>query len=339
MQKVNLSFDAKYPFLFDIMRIYECYSDIDNVARRYEISSNAKRFIKLIENNYDQPHDIWDFVDRKIFNEIIIPNPNKVIVCFSGGKDSVNIALKLKERYDVILYYIKGINHSYPNEIDSAIECAKALDLPLVVQEVKLSGRTTFLENPTKNQLIFACALNYGLAQGVVTYYFGNAENESVENANFDRDFSDSKEMFDAFSEWVVKDLAINIINEPLIKDGIDSIVNLGKERILGSIVQSCLLPYRFQRVTHKNNCEKYGIELPPNLCGSCWKCCVQYIVWADKGWLEYNKGFYYHCLDFLKSKSLAERGKKTKTYKETYIAFISEELYQESILRKETKQ
>ena len=334
MQKLTLYFDVKYNFLKDIISMFEQYSEPCNSIIKYPISKNAKPLIETLESKFDDRYDMWDYVDRNE-KESIVPK-NNVIVCFSGGKDSVNVALKLKEKNNVILYYLKGINRSYPNELEYAKEAANKLGLPLVIQECSCKGHTTFLENPLKNQFIFACALNYGLELGITQYFFGNSNDENIENSNFDRDFSDSKEMFELFKEWVSNEIGIEIINYPLIDSGIDSILNIGKHHDLHNLVLSCLLPYRFQKTTHINNCNKYGIYLPKNMCGSCWKCCVQYIIWADNHWLEYNKDFYKHCLDFLKTKSFVERGKKTKTYKETYIFFINEEMYNKSILKKE---
>ena len=183
--------------------------------------------------------------------------------------------------------------------------------------------------------LIFACALNYGLEQGVVNYFFGNGTKDCVDNSIFDRDFSDSREMFELYRQYISKEIGCEITNYPLIYNRIDSILAVGQEPSVRDLVKSCILPVRYQKSMRLNNIKKYGIELPPNMCGSCRKCCIQYLVWADLGWIEYKRDLYKHCLDFLTNKLFEDYGRKPKTYKETYIETVNEKMYETSILAK----
>ena len=143
MVKVDLSFNIKYPFLNDIIKVFEQYSDTDNCILDYTMSVNAKPMIDLLEQQFKTQFNFWDYVVRD-FKYEIKPNPKKAILCFSGGHDSTNIALKLKDKYDLTLYYLKGVNRAYPNEIDHAKAIAQVLGLPLIIQECSCKGHTSF---------------------------------------------------------------------------------------------------------------------------------------------------------------------------------------------------
>ena len=89
-------------------------------------------------------------------------------------------------------------------------------------------------------------------------------------------------------------------------------------------MVQGCVLPYRFRNKTKEINEQKYNVKLLPNRCGSCWKCCVEYIFLADKGVVEYNAQFYKHCLDILSDKmSVLHANVVPKDIKTTYETFL----------------
>ena len=264
-------------------------------------------------------------------------NKNTAILCFSGGKDSVYTALKLKDTFNVVLYHLDGINSSYKDEINSAKECADKLQLPLVIEKVSLKGRTSFLENPLKNLVIYAFALNYGLDLGITTYFFGNASEDVIEKSSFDRNFSDSAELFDLYTNAISSQLNIKIVNYPIIVSYIDSIIELGKHKELQDAVKSCLSPIRYRGNLHKHNEEKYLIKIPKNDCGSCWKCCASYILWCDNKLVEYNKRYYYHCLDIIKKRAKDINSTiNTKSLKDIYIQSFGKDMYEISNLKRE---
>ena len=73
---------------------------------------------------------------------------------------------------------------------------------------------------------------------------------------------------------------------------------------------QSCIGSYRYREYTRKNNEIKYGIKIPEHKCGSCWKCCLEYCIFCDKGVYEYNEEFYKHCLSVLRLNLKIEQGR-----------------------------
>jgi hypothetical protein len=52
---------------------------------------------------------------------------------------------------------------------------------------------------------------------------------------------------------------------------------------------------------------EKYGIDLFNKRCGSCYKCCVEYIHMTDHKKLPFNQAYYRYCLGQLYKVALAE--------------------------------
>lgn len=347
MQIINFNFNVNFDFLYDIKKIYEFYSDVnyDNERNtlfdlKEEISKELIPFIDIVEKGFNQKFEKFNFVDRN-FNYQINKNNKKAILCFSGGKDSVCAALKLMKDYDLTLYYLDGITKSYKDEIERAKECAKELGLELIVQSVSLKGKTNFLESPVKNMVIYASALNYGLPLGITNYFFGNAKEDTTENSNFDRDYSDSLELFDTYTKSISNEINVEIYNIPVINNYIDSIKFLANYKNLWNKIQSCLSPYRYRKNLKTHNEKKYNIKLNAYSCGSCWKCCVEYIIWCDMNVIEYNENFYNHCLEFLmkKAKTELQGYAKPKNYKELYLSFIKDEkLYNESYLKNKNK-
>ena len=108
-------------------------------------------------------------------------------VAFSGGKDSVATAIKLKDDgRDVRLFYVSGINKAYPDEMTHAIQIAEQLDLPLHVAYVKQHGKTVFKESPVKNQIIASMALDYAINNNLgCSIAFGDFTSDNIHNSQF----------------------------------------------------------------------------------------------------------------------------------------------------------
>ena len=111
----------------------------------------------------------------------------------------------MKEQgYNVYLYYVFGINKSYPDEFVRVKELANMLDMPLFVEKVVLKGHTTFHDNPVKNQLIASMALDYGIKNEIsAKVCFGDFTDDNVLNSSFLEAWSDTQEMWYAHQEFV----------------------------------------------------------------------------------------------------------------------------------------
>ena len=228
------------------------------------------------------------------------------MVCFSGGKDSTALAMRLKEEgKTVCLYFLKGINKSYPDEYKRAEKVASILGLPLYIDEIKLSGKSAFKENPMKNQVVATFALNYCLSRGLgTTIVFGDFTEDTADKAAWDRNWSDTVEMWDAY-RTVIQSIIPGFQLLTPFKNYTETLAIVSKNREILENVQGCLAPMRFREHWREQNIKKYGNVLLPNRCGSCWKCCVEYIYLvdhvADYAGLTPSGDFYLHCLGILK--------------------------------------
>ena len=265
---------------------------------------------------------------------ILIDKQNCVTVCFSGGKDSTALAMKLKEEgKNVYLYFLKGINKSYPDEYKRAEKVASILGLPLYIDEIKLSGKSAFKENPMKNQVVATFALNYAIQHNLGCHIaFGDFTDDTADKAAWDRNWSDTVEMWDAYRSVISSIIPGFQLLTPF-KNYTETLAIVSKNQEILENVQGCLAPMRFREHWREQNTKKYGNVLLPNRCGSCWKCCVEYIylVGQLKGFqierlgLEDKGYFITHCLRILKSRLSTEHPyikevKATKDLHEIYL-------------------
>ena len=230
----------------------------------------------------------------------------------------------MKEKgYNVHLYHVHGINKSYPDELERATNVAKLLDMPLTIENVLLKGTSTFRENPIKNQLVASMALDFGIKNNIsTTIVFGDFTSDDISNSNFIEDWSDTQEMWLAHYNYIRQYVSNYKIVIPF-ENYINTMDIMAKHVDLLNIIQGCILPYRYRKNIRSKNEQKYKVQLLPNRCGSCWKCCAEYIHYADIGVVEYNKEFYKHCLDFLLDKMKTMHPDMKQDIETTYGVFL----------------
>ncbi len=316
-------------YVVSMENIYECFSDL-NYKENFkgkEIVNIYKDYISLIlKNGFNEENNFISYKIAKI--KIDIPeNKNKVLVLFSGGKDSIALALKLKEEgKEVHLFHITGLNISFKDELITAKKVADYLGLDLIIKEINIIGHCDFLENPCKNQLAIVYAIQYGIEHGFTEYAIGDFKNDILATSNIDRNYSDAYDLIQIFVEGIRKifpNFNLNII----FNNYVETLTYIGKNKELCSLFQSCITPLRYRGYLSKLNSKKYNINLRDKECGSCWKCCTQYIVFMDKGYIEFNKEFYKHCLEVLNKKFVEEKPHllKPKDLKDVYRGFIGD--------------
>ena len=247
----------------------------------------------------------YKFVDNKFLLREKCKNADaydtRCICAFSGGKDSVANALLLRDiGYEPILFFVKGINRSYPQEYETSLELAKELGMEIVIYSLKVSGKCEFIENPTKNQFILALMVDYGVKYNILNYSFGAFREDRVEIMSHDYMLSDAYEMFQSVEKFYKKyisdfQLVLYLNNEA---ESYYVICN-NDVKILNKTF-SCMMPLRYKSNLRRNNEKKYGIELLPNRCGSCHKCCIEAIVLNKMGITNYPDEFLKHCEDIL---------------------------------------
>lgn len=228
-------------------------------------------------------------------------NPKEIIVCVSGGKDSVATVLHyLNLGFNVYLYHLHGINKVYFDEFESVKKIAEYLNLPFFIDECTLSGNHSFVEHPLKNYIIANGAINWALNSNIApNIAFGNFSKSRLEDVQFDVCGGDCMNMWSAYNKIISRMIPGFCMRVPLYTQQ-DTYEILGKNKELIELTQSCISPYRFREHWKQRTEDKYGVKLMPHRCGCCWKDACEYITLTDNGVLTYNESYYEHCLEIL---------------------------------------
>ena len=246
------------------------------------------------------------------WDKLVLPQyPKKnIIVCFSGGKDSVATALHYQKLgYNVYLYHVKGINKTYKDEYKAVQRLADYLGLPLTIEEVQLKGDHEWTEHPMKNMIIADMAIQYGIRENIgIKIAFGNYYTSHIYDDPFEVCAGDDIEMWRAY-ERIIKSVIPGFKMYIPLRNIQTSYNAINERPELLELIQSCIGPYRYREYLHDNNEKKYGIKLLSHRCGSCWKCAAEYIWYTDHKKLEYNEDFYKHCLQVLRNTVKKEDG------------------------------
>lgn len=227
------------------------------------------------------------------------PNHN-VMLAFSGGKDSVATAIKLKNEGKLVrLFFLQGINKSYTTEYYKAIELSKQLGLNLITWKVNQKGETDFKENPFKNGVILTLMVEAGYELGISQFALGNQQNDNLDNCDIHTEMSDSIEFFEMMQKYL-NFIKINtyLIND---RDAFETIYEYNPDLL--DLVGSCIMPVYRRPNIQKANLKKFGIE--GQGCGSCYKCAMEYLFKAEKGIVAENKAYQEHCKNILKKYSI----------------------------------
>lgn len=307
----------------DINSLYRYTSVIEHTTTLLpsSFSDCFKSLIDLFNEHAKTSYNVsYKHTKYKRIKSKRLSNNGRAIVCFSGGKDSLATVLRLKEQgYQVWLYHLKGINQTYKDEYKTAERIAEMLGVPLISEEIKLKGSHEWTEHPMKNMIIANNALWYGIRNNItVNIYFGNFLSSSVYTDSFEVCGGDCKEMWSAY-EKIIQQVIPNWHMGFILNNFQDTIETLVRHKEYLSFVQSCIGPYRYREYLHKNNQTKYGIELPEHRCGSCWKCCLEYIVFCDYEVYTYNQEYYKHCLEILKKTLQKENRIKLKRLEDVW--------------------
>lgn len=332
-----------HPIFMDFELLY--YELSNNDAKERLIGNQFDHSMKVFEeifNEYGECHRELQYTDRD-YPQITDKRKKKtVIIGFSGGKDSTATAVYyMRKGFDVYLYHVHGLNKFFPQELQSAKEVADALGLPLIIENVTLSGKSLYPDHPLKNIIIANMALQWSLNHGLGTRIaMGNYYTAKLDDVEFITAGDDAKEMWKAYKSVICKYIPNVKVETPL--ENLQATMAMFEgELFLLEKAQSCVMTYRF-KAKHRERIQKtYGIQLMPNRCGCCWKCAVEYMYYADKGILRYDKDYYLHCIEVLMHTIWKETGyfphsleyvwdvylfypmEKSKAYEELKDAFI----------------
>lgn len=264
-----------------------------------------------------------------------------MVVCCSGGKDSVATAQYYKNRgYTVVLYHMKGINPAYYDEHKAVKNIANYLDIPYYIDEIKLKGKHQYVEHPMKNMLIANGAIQFCLDNNMpVNIAFGNYNSSKLEDMDFEIDGGDSRDMWDIYEHIVSQEIPHFKIHTPLesVKDTYELFVN-GNINLLPKCV-SCMSPYRFRKHWKERTEKKYNIQLMENRCGCCWKCCMEYMVLVDYHLIHheyfFSQEYYNYCFDILTKTALKETGAESATINQIWNRYFWYDITQSHLISK----
>ena len=335
-------FYRNYSFMNDTQDLWDLFSN-DNVEENLSNFNLNIRYKELIDSvEYGLKSGV-NYVYQES-NEPLIESydDGSVTVCISGGKDSVAVAVLLKETgHKVNLFYVDGINKGYPDEKESVINIAEKLGLDLHIEKVKLKGKKFFVEHPLKNQMIASLAIAYCLGKNIAPHiYFGDVITDDYNECNFGVNWCDCYNVWEGYNKFISRAVSgayvKMILNEP--DDSLKVFLN---HPDLIEHYKSCMITLKYRNGLKRTNEQKYNISLLNNRCGSCRKCCMEYIYYTDNGIFEYNESFYLHCMDVLRKKHAEYFGptkKKPETMRDVYEDFFHSYKFEDSMLFKSNR-
>ena len=304
MQKITHDYKLISPLMDYINLLYTSLSDTgDAVIKRNLVRTkfplSFESIIELFSRygysclceyadiKFDKIHRIWD--------------EKAVVVCVSGGKDSLATAMYYKERgYDVRLFHLRGINKCYPDEHRAIENAARYLGLPLCEWEVKLHGNHVYVEHPLKNWIFMNMALTYAIrVVGTINVAVGNFKTAYLIDNKFEVSAGDTVELWAQYENIIRTVLPEFKVLIPL-ENVSETLASFEGKMDLLEISQSCIGTYRFKEYKGNLVRKKYKYPLLPHRCGSCWKCALEYIYYVEHDMFEMNEDYYKHCLKIL---------------------------------------
>lgn len=306
MQSIKHQNNHKYQssLFYDIDLLYSVLSDTD-------CNSTSLLPIELDDSLQDIYNTTYvctgkyfgevQFVHRNYPTMSFDFDPKNIIVCYSGGKDSLSVIMHYKNLgYNVYAYHIKGLNRFYTDEWKIAEAASKYLGFTLIFDTVSYLGQHIWIEHPLKNMIMATMALNYGIEHKITTNIaVGTFQSATLDDVAFDVCAGDCYDMWLLYNKVIQKIIPGFAIQVPnfnfhtafdLLHDHPDWL----------QYTISCMTPNRFRNLFRNRTQKKYNIKLLDNRCGCCWKCAVEYLLFCDKNLFDLNTDYYIHCVEVL---------------------------------------
>lgn len=298
MLKISDDMIGRSPFIDWMLYLFQVTSEEVYPTTLHVPTKEFEEYINILYTRSNQPMPELIVDGIPLIN--VKDDVNHVVLAFSGGKDSVAHAAFLKDYgMNPILYHIKRINRSYPNETNVAHDIANMLQVPIVEDYIQYSGKVSRAESPVKNHLILSLIIEYMRQNNLTRCACGTYFDDNLARTPTYFGLSDAYEFYLAFEKGV-KSFFPNFkwlcwFNSEF--QAVSYLVHKHPELI--PHYQSCILPDRYRKNIKAANERKYHIELLPNRCLSCWKCAQEYSILSQLGYLPpVSKELEQHILD-----------------------------------------
>lgn len=253
---------------------------------------------------------------------------NKVLICCSGGLDSVYQSLFLRAQgYEVILMHLIGANF-YSNGQEYKVFAEFAKKYGFTTYEPKISPahkgeyKKYWSENSFKNFLIYSIAIDYMLEHNI--YYLSSGDDLGLDISNqvTGVNTGDAKQLTDSFM-W---NFGVNFIPVDKKVDKAQRLAFLDKYGARDYYL-SCVGPGRLIQSQRKRYETKFKVKVDKWCCCTCRKCCFHILLdyyynnkhfpqeLIDRCWEKLGNKNSADYIFFNSSIPLAERIKKLKTY------------------------
>lgn len=311
MQTVERISKNIHPILDDIDQFYAIASEHAEKTLFPQVFD--KSFQELVDAFYAYGNEEYNINFADIdYPKLDLPkyDSNDIILAFSGGKDSIASAILYKEMgKNVHLFHMKHVNMSFSDEWECAQRCADFLELPLYIDDIKFKGHHVWMEHPMKNMMIANGALSWGIREGIGTNIaFGNYRSSYLDSNPFEKCAGDCIDMWENYEDIIhriIPDFKVDVQLEHL-GHTLDVITKPEYRTALENSL-SCMCRHSLRQYRHDWVKSKFGVDLLPYRCGSCFKCCVEYIYMADHDLIEFNEDYYKYCLSQLFKVAVSE--------------------------------
>lgn len=301
------NYEISLEIVSQMLDLYNQTGDLNNVDV-FKYPKGFESFTELMLQTVGYGDIKTKEINNDNIEKVTLPfdNDKRVLVGFSSGFDSTYHALKLKsDGYIPVLFHIKSLNKSYPDEFNKSNDFADMYKFDIVNVEIDDNINNVFIDNPMKNQLVLSLMIDYGFSNGINKFALGNNINENIDECRVQYGISDSIQMFVGYREGIknyIDNLKFFDIKET--KSEAYNFVGRNYPQALET-VNSCITPHRFKKHLNKLNSKKFDIEpLSDTRCMSCYKCAIEAILLDYNGIVDYSSEYLQHGYNIIRKKS-----------------------------------
>ena len=298
---IEIGLKSKPYILPHIRRLYELFCD-DEAPARVRVLDGFDGLVEVVCKRLGKrvPH----IESYAIGKQAPDGQSGITAVALSSGLDSVYRLLSLADSgRELVAFHIDGLNKQYPREDENVDRLAEIAGASVVRCAARHTEPEIYPDNPLKNQLILAAMIDALYRDGVTSYAIGSDWTTDISDSAVGLTVTDAAQVYEEFCAGAAR--YVDGFRLVMIEDGVKKVDRLRYliERHANAVplIRSCLSAHRYQDYLRKVNSEKYGVEIMPGRCGSCYKCCMEYLLlqYIDNG-LRNDDAFARHCWHML---------------------------------------